>query len=663
MIIEEKQTTELEIPFPSNFGFAEADASLRFGEAEASLCFGEAEVSLRFGEASLREADAEDEDEEMGSTKIEEQNVISPTSPPERSSWNGNGSTRSVLAPEERSVTLDWLGQANLDSPPGQKPAAAGEEEARGEECDASLKPIEGGDEKGDLDAARVEDLESEVPSDRPKTAASASDSVMDSSEAFHVAAASLKTVVSVLLPPEPTPSSSTKLSSGESKRWVDESVIGAAESRIENEEEHRRHESEGRWREEWEGARTGQEEEDAEEGWNREGAEAWQEEWETVSNRPWSDTLEEGWHDEDEMVAEEPDVEPEVSSQQEPVQRSREETINERARKLWLRCEECGSILYRKHVKENNKVCFTCASHLEMSSEEKIESLVDAGSWKPINDDISPGDPLEFEDEKRYLNRLEESQERTGLQDAIQTGTAMVEGIPMALGVMDFQFMGGSMGSVVGEKITRLIEYALEEGLFLLLVCASGGARMQEGIFSLMQMAKISGALSIYRSCGNLVYLSLLTSPTTGGVTASFAMLGEIIIAEPKAVIGFAGRRVIEQTLQEELPPDFQTAEYLHHHGLVDLIVHRHHLREAFSECIAFHQTTLLKKGNLLRSPHFPTLSPSEDRPGVSLPGQKASHPEKSEGLEAGFETNQVGIDSPVNINRSQFFEEIEIE
>jgi acetyl-CoA carboxylase carboxyl transferase subunit beta len=237
------------------------------------------------------------------------------------------------------------------------------------------------------------------------------------------------------------------------------------------------------------------------------------------------------------------------------------------------------------------------------MSSEERIENLIDANSWKPINDQISPGDPLEFEDEKRYLNRLEESQERTGLQDAIQTGTAMIEGIPIALGVMDFQFMGGSMGSVVGEKITRLIEYALEEGLFLVLVCASGGARMQEGIFSLMQMAKISGALSLYKSCGNLLYISLLTSPTTGGVTASFAMLGDIIIAEPKAVIGFAGRRVIEQTLQEELPENFQTAEYLHFHGLIDLIVHRRHLREAFFECISFHQNASLKKGNMIKS------------------------------------------------------------
>ena len=323
------------------------------------------------------------------------------------------------------------------------------------------------------------------------------------------------------------------------------------------------------------------------------------QKEWESVWKRPWEEAVKRDWSSQEDGAMEEEPVE--EKTRKESQELSPELDRNERARRLWLRCEECGSILYRKHVKQNNKVCFTCASHLDMSSEERIENLIDANTWKPINDQISPGDPLEFEDEKRYLNRLEESQERTGLQDAIQTGTAMIEGIPIALGVMDFQFMGGSMGSVVGEKITRLIEYALEEGLFLVLVCASGGARMQEGIFSLMQMAKISGALSLYKSCGNLLYISLLTSPTTGGVTASFAMLGDIIIAEPKAVIGFAGRRVIEQTLQEELPENFQTAEYLHFHGLIDLIVHRRHLREAFFECISFHQNASLKVGNMI--------------------------------------------------------------
>ena len=351
------------------------------------------------------------------------------------------------------------------------------------------------------------------------------------------------------------------------------------------------------------------------------------QKEWESVWKKPWEEAVKRDWNYEEDEVVEEERVE--EKTQKESKEMSPEVDRNERARRLWLRCEECGSILYRKHVKQNNKVCFTCASHLDMSSAERIENLIDANSWKPINDQISPGDPLEFEDEKRYLNRLEESQERTGLQDAIQTGAAMIEGIPIALGVMDFQFMGGSMGSVVGEKITRLIEYALEEGLFLVLVCASGGARMQEGIFSLMQMAKISGALSLYKSCGNLLYISLLTSPTTGGVTASFAMLGDIIIAEPKAVIGFAGRRVIEQTLQEELPENFQTAEYLHFHGLIDLIVHRRHLREAFFECISFHQNASLKKGNMIKSYYSGNgASPPNSGNGVFPPNEGDSNP-----------------------------------
>ena len=353
------------------------------------------------------------------------------------------------------------------------------------------------------------------------------------------------------------------------------------------------------------------------------------QKEWESVWKRPWEEAVKRDWNYEEDGAVEEEPVE--EKTRKESQEMSPELDRNERARRLWLRCEECGSILYRKHVKENNKVCFTCASHLDMSSEERIENLIDANSWKPINDQVSPGDPLEFEDEKRYLNRLEESQERTGLQDAIQTGTAMIEGIPIALGVMDFQFMGGSMGSVVGEKITRLIEYALEEGLFLVLVCASGGARMQEGIFSLMQMAKISGALSLYKSCGNLLYISLLTSPTTGGVTASFAMLGDIIIAEPKAVIGFAGRRVIEQTLQEELPENFQTAEYLHFHGLIDLIVHRRHLREAFFECISFHQNASLKVGNMIMIKSYYSgnrISPSNSDNGVFPPNRRNSNP-----------------------------------
>jgi acetyl-CoA carboxylase carboxyl transferase subunit beta len=267
----------------------------------------------------------------------------------------------------------------------------------------------------------------------------------------------------------------------------------------------------------------------------------------------------------------------------------------------LWTRCDHCGVILYIKHLKENQRVCFGCGSHLQMNSQERIEQLIDVGTWRPLDETLSPCDPLEFRDQKFYTERLKESQERTGLQDAIQTGTGLLDGIPVALGVMDFHFMGGSMGSVVGEKITRLIEYATQEGLTLILVCASGGARMQEGILSLMQMAKISAALHVYQSCAKLLYISVLTSPTTGGVTASFAMLGDLIFAEPKAVIGFAGRRVIQQTLQEELPDDFQTAEYLLHHGLLDLIVPRSFLKQALSETITLYKDAPFKStGNI---------------------------------------------------------------
>jgi len=268
----------------------------------------------------------------------------------------------------------------------------------------------------------------------------------------------------------------------------------------------------------------------------------------------------------------------------------------------LWTRCDNCGVILYIKHLKENQRVCFGCGYHLQMNSQERIENLIDGDTWRPLDETLSPGDPLEFQDQKPYIERLKDGQEKTGLQDAVQTGTGMLDGIPIALGVMDFHFMGGSMGSVVGEKITRLIEYATQEGLTLILVCASGGARMQEGIFSLMQMAKISSGLQIYQSCANLLYISVLTSPTTGGVTASFAMLGDLIFAEPKALIGFAGRRVIEQTLQEDLPDDFQTSEYLLHHGLLDLIVPRCFLKQALSETI-----TLYKDAPFKRTGHIP--------------------------------------------------------
>ncbi|MEW5298880.1 MAG: hypothetical protein WDW36_001954, partial [Sanguina aurantia] len=177
-----------------------------------------------------------------------------------------------------------------------------------------------------------------------------------------------------------------------------------------------------------------------------------------------------------------------------------------DRSKGLWTRCEKCGVILYIKHLREHDHICFGCNYHLKMSSQERVEHLVDPGTWRPMDETLSPCDPLDFTDVRAYPDRIREAQEKTGLQDGVRTGTGLLHGIPIALGVMDFSFMGGSMGSVVGEKLTRLIEYATQEGLALMIVCTSGGARMQEGILSLMQMAKISGALHIHQSCANLL-------------------------------------------------------------------------------------------------------------------------------------------------------------
>ncbi len=257
----------------------------------------------------------------------------------------------------------------------------------------------------------------------------------------------------------------------------------------------------------------------------------------------------------------------------------------------LWIRCDRCGVILYLKHLTENYEVCYGCNLHLQMTSTARIEQLIDKKTWRTLDTTISPVDPLLFRDQKGYAARLREAQSRTGLQDAIQTGTGFLNDIPVALGVMDFYFMGGSMGSVVGERLTRLAEYATEEGLNLIILCCSGGARMQEGIFSLMQMAKISAAIHIHQTNGNLLYLSVLTSPTTGGVTASFAMLGDLIVSEPRALIGFAGRRIIEQALNEKLPDDFQTAEGLLRHGLIDLIIPRAYFKQAIYELLSLYK------------------------------------------------------------------------
>lgn len=256
----------------------------------------------------------------------------------------------------------------------------------------------------------------------------------------------------------------------------------------------------------------------------------------------------------------------------------------------LWTKCPSCSVLAYTKDLKANQLVCTECGHHMFVNSEERIRQLIDANSWKPLGESLKPTDPLEFRDRKGYGDRLRDMQEKTGLSDAVQTGTGTIDGLPIALGVMDFRFMGGSMGSVVGEKLCRLIEHATQERFPVAIVCASGGARMQEGMLSLMQMAKISGALHRHQQA-KLLYIPILTNPTTGGVTASFAMLGDLILAEPKATIGFAGKRVIEQTLREKLPEGFQTSEYLLQHGFVDAIVPRTQLKKTLAQLIALHQ------------------------------------------------------------------------
>ncbi|KAL7608664.1 hypothetical protein Lser_V15G13821 [Lactuca serriola] len=229
--------------------------------------------------------------------------------------------------------------------------------------------------------------------------------------------------------------------------------------------------------------------------------------------------------------------------------------------------------------------LCEQCGYHLKMSSSDRIELLIDPGTWEPMDEDMVSLDPIEFHSEEEpYKNRIDSYQRNTGLTEAVQTGRGQLNGITVAIGVMDFQFMGVSMGSIVREKITRLIEYATKKFLPLIIVCASGGARMQEGSLSLMQMAKISSALYDYQSNKKLFYVPILTSPTTGGVTASFGMLGDIIIVEPNAYIAFAGKRVIEQTLNKTVPEGSQAAEYLFQEGLVDLIVPRNPLKSVLS-------------------------------------------------------------------------------
>nr|ARI46802.1 acetyl-CoA carboxylase carboxyltransferase beta subunit [Olax imbricata] len=264
---------------------------------------------------------------------------------------------------------------------------------------------------------------------------------------------------------------------------------------------------------------------------------------------------------------------------------------LTQKYRHLWVQCENCYGLNYKKFFKSKMNICEQCGCHLKMSSLDRIELSIDPGTWDPMDENMVSLDLIEFHSEEElYKDRIDSYQRKTGLTEAVQTGIGQLNGIPVAIGVMDFQFMGGSMGSAVGEKITRLIEYATNTTLPLILVCASGGARMQEGSLSLMQMAKISSALYDYQLNKKLFYVSILASPTTGGVTASFGMLGDIIIAEPNAYIAFAGKRVIEQTLNKTVPEGLQGAEYLFHKGLFDLIVPRNPLKGVLSELFQLH-------------------------------------------------------------------------
>lgn len=253
----------------------------------------------------------------------------------------------------------------------------------------------------------------------------------------------------------------------------------------------------------------------------------------------------------------------------------------------MWLKCNHCREIVYRKEVDRNNKVCPKCDYHFPISVMERITLLVDFGTFKEWDSGLGPQDPLEFHDTKSYKERIKAQQDKSGRKDAMVIGEGSINGRRIALCVFDFGFMGGSMGSVVGEKICRAIDRALEAKLPVILVTASGGARMQEGILSLMQMAKTSAAVAKLGEA-KLPFICLLADPTFGGVTASVAMLGDVIIAEPKALIGFAGPRVIEQTIKQQLPDQFQRAEFLLEHGMIDMIVERKQLKETLSTLVA---------------------------------------------------------------------------
>ncbi|MDI6716312.1 MAG: acetyl-CoA carboxylase, carboxyltransferase subunit beta [Actinomycetota bacterium] len=254
----------------------------------------------------------------------------------------------------------------------------------------------------------------------------------------------------------------------------------------------------------------------------------------------------------------------------------------------VWEKCKGCNEPLFVKELERNLKVCPKCFFHFPVSAYERIYQLTDLHSFEELWGDLIPGDPLGFAANKPYIDSLAKAKDKTGLNEAVVCGRARIDGFQVAIAVMDFGFIGGSMGSVVGEKIKRITELATREYLPLIIVCSSGGARMQEGMISLMQMAKTSAAIARHQDQG-LPYISILSHPTTGGVSASFATLADIIIAEPHALIGFTGARVIEQTIRQKLPKDFQTAEFNLAHGMVDMVVNRLELKRMVARLLDY--------------------------------------------------------------------------
>jgi acetyl-CoA carboxylase carboxyl transferase subunit beta len=254
----------------------------------------------------------------------------------------------------------------------------------------------------------------------------------------------------------------------------------------------------------------------------------------------------------------------------------------------LWVKCAGCAQVIYNKDLATNLNVCPKCGHHFRIGAIERLRTLFDDETWTEYDRGLFSNDPLKFTDTKPYRKRLESSIKATGLKDAVVTASGRLEGIQTSVAAMEYAFIGGSMGVVVGEKITRAIERAIEHRWPMVIVCSSGGARMREGALSLMQMAKVSGALA-HLARARLAYIAVLTDPTTGGVTASFAMLGDLNIAEPKALIGFAGPRVIEQTIRQQLPEGFQRAEFLLEKGMVDLVVDRREMKAVIAKALRF--------------------------------------------------------------------------